>query len=179
MEREACDRGAAASTSCASTDGRPSSSWTCPAPPAKRSSSTVTATSSPRWSAGRTVSGPGSRCARATGSSAAVSATTATPRSRRSARSRRSRRRGSPTRDASCSSRPARKAAATTCPFYMDALAARIGTPGLVVCLDSGLRHLRPTLGHDLAARHRQRRADRGSAERRRPFRRGQRHRPQ
>ena len=35
-------------------------------------------------------------------------------------------------------SKPVRRVAAEICPYYMDALADRIGTPSFVVCLDSG-----------------------------------------
>src|SRR5437899_9920095 len=57
-------------------------------------------------------------------------------------------------------------------PAYMEALAARLGEPDLVICLDSGCGNYDPALGDDLAARDRQRRADRRGAERGRSLRR-------
>ena len=62
-------------------------------------------------------------------------------------------------------------------PYYLEALADRIGTPSLIVCLDSGVRQLRSALGHDLSARHRRRQPPRRAAARGRPLRRRLRHR--
>ena len=97
----------------------------------------------PRQAAGDDRLGAGPRPveaghARRASSTAAAERTTATRRSRRSRRSRRCRSSRSRTRAASSSSRPARRAAAPTCRAYIERSQQRIGTPSLVVCLDSG-----------------------------------------
>ena len=76
--------------------------------------------------------------ARATASTAGAAPTTATPPSPASPPSRRCRPPAAPTPAASCSSRPARRAAAPTCRPTSRPSADRLGTPSLVVCLDSG-----------------------------------------
>ena len=86
------------------------------------------------WSEGL---GPWTPVPRGRRSTAEAAPTTATRRSPALPRSRRSRRRASPTRAASSWSRPARRAAAPTCPPTWTRWPA-IGAPGLVICLDSG-----------------------------------------
>ncbi len=60
-------------------------------------------------------------------------------------------------------------------PAYIDALKPRLGKVGLVVCLDSGRRQLRPALAHDQPARHGQRCAQGRDPDRRHPQRRRER----
>ena len=62
-------------------------------------------------------------------------------------------------------------------PYYVDALAVKLGSPSLVVCLDSGCGNYEQLWGDDVAPRRGRRRAHRRGADRRRAFRRGQRHR--
>ena len=85
--------------------------------------------------------------------------------------------RACPTPAASCSSRPARRAAASTCPPTSRRSQDRIGTPSLVVCLDSGCldyqrlwftTSLRGLVGGTLARRHPPRGRALGRGQRRR-----------
>ena len=101
-------------------------------------------------------------------------ATTATRPSLRSPRSRRCRRQRVPHARCVVLIEACEESGSYDLPFYIDALAARIGTPSLVVCLDSGCGNydqlwcttsLRGIVGGDAARRG----ADRGRALRRRP----------
>ena len=62
-------------------------------------------------------------------------------------------------------------------PFYIEHLASRIGTPDLVVCLDSGCGNYEQLWLTTSLARQPDRQSDHAGPDRRRAFRRGQRHR--
>ncbi len=62
-------------------------------------------------------------------------------------------------------------------PFYIEHLAPRIGTPDLVVCLDSGCGNYEQLWLTTSLARQSDRQPDRAGPDRRRAFGRGQRHR--
>ena len=111
---------------------------------------------------------------RTAASTAGAAPTTATPASPRSPPSRRSRPAGGSHARCVVLIECSEESGSTDLPAHLDQLGDRLGTPSLVVCLDSGCADLRPSVGHHVAAGqpHRRapgRRADRGRALGRRP----------
>ena len=103
-----------------------------------RCCSTATSTSSRRWRAGTRASGRGRRCCATASSTAAAAPTTATPPSPASPRCRRCSAQRAPHARCVVLIEACEESGSYDLPAYIEALADRIGTPSLVICLDSG-----------------------------------------